>query len=212
MILKLKFLLISLAVFLGLVWIFILRPNFWTPPIDPFYLRYQEASDVVLGTLISVEPSNESIAEFSDYPSGIKRCVFKIERSWKGQRSGEIECFAVSFDYRSHRYQWNQLVDKVNFWKVLSPLSPGAKYLVFIRKGVQGKKLVANQFGITPAGGGDIEKDSEYAPLEALKSGKPMSEAIKLASWGAQQQYKRYLEEKTNLPVASPPQKKEEPQ
>jgi hypothetical protein len=141
-------------------------------PEEPFSIRYERASDIVYGTLVSMEPVTKDIKEFAGFKENIKKCVLKIKRSWKGKRDGEIEFYAValkkSSPYRSER-------------KIQSdPLISNFNYTFYLRESSDGSKIAETLFGArVELEGLEFKKSSEFLALEDLRSGKNMEEAVK---------------------------------
>lgn len=154
-------------------------------PRERFFHRYERATDIVFGSLVSVEDSEKKISQFKVFDGHVKKNVLKIEKSWKGQSDGEISFYSVytgKIDFNKERRKLQG-----------PPLKPRLKYLVYLRDGIDGVKFAQIGNGFER-----IVEDSqpEFLALDALRAGKPMVEALQFLGETEIRAYNRQLLEK----------------
>lgn len=194
MLLKASFLLIKNVLALSLV--FGIGDAFGSSralPIDPFYLRYDKASDIFYGEITAIDETDEKIEHFENFDAeDVRRVTVRIEKSWKGQTDGDIQFYALKHS-KSAFFVKNRLKQSTHQKK-------GLKLIFFVRE-MNGKKVAALQFGQTYISPGESLDDyPETKVLDDLRAGKSMELALKRLSFYQQDVFSksRNLKDKKN--------------
>ena len=158
-------------------------------PREPFYQRYEKASDIVYGEITKIEGLERLPNEFSEFSiEDTKKATMLVIKSWKGQKAGKI-----TFLFNSSK----EPEDNLKLAKKRVPLLKlKDKYIFFLRE-IDGEKIAERNFGVgkvIPKGKPDLSHD--HVALERLASGASMSDAVKEFGPPALQEYEEYLKAK----------------
>lgn len=137
---------------------------------DPFFRRYDLASEIVEATLIEVKPSARRIKDkmFEKFPDdSFMVAKIKVVKSWKGKlKAGQIITFFFGEPIKG------ALSDRERLTGIVGPRSIGESRLYYLRR-IDGQLVGAGLFGMP-------KPEMDAAALEAMVAGKPETEVIKV--------------------------------
>jgi hypothetical protein len=138
---------------------------------DPFYLRYEKASDILYGEVGDVHKldGRGSVKEFSSIKGEVSKIDFNIIESFKGQQSGMTSFLAnISMEITP---------SEETVQKSITPPA-GTRVLIYLRQ-VENVAMAEIKFGFIPITDLDhTGKKSEITALRELAKGKPMSQVV----------------------------------
>ncbi len=142
--------------------------------VDPFYIAYEKATDIVMGEIIEIKHSEVEIAEFKEYgKKHVKKAKLDVEKSWKGSKEKTIE-----FYYFLPKRVLKNMEESAKITPHVH-VNGKWKYIFFLRKSEE-NNVAQDKFGFIFYTREKIKSIAQFKALELLSAGKPMDEAVKL--------------------------------